>query len=192
MGAMTIKRFSVVLVLILSGLLAISAVTQVPGKEKQVLCGADYITSLPENRNAVSAEELQDLINTGKKTYTIIDLRDESEFAKGSLPGAYNVNYHILFTDKAGPYFADKETTYILVDNDGSMSFQLIPFFVERGFTVNALTGGTQAWVRMLTGEGKPSSEGVFTTPGGSGTQPPPPPPAGGGGGSTFKPGGCG
>jgi rhodanese-related sulfurtransferase len=191
MGAMTVKRFSVVLVLILSGLLAISAVNQVPGKEKQVLCGADYIKSLPENRNAVSAEELQDLINSGEKAYTIVDLRNESEFSKGSLPGAYNVDYHNLFTDKADAYFANKETTYILVDNNGSMSFQLVPFFVEKGFKVNALTGGIEAWIRMLSGEGTPGTEGVFTVPGGSGSQPPPPPPSGGGG-STFKPGGCG
>jgi rhodanese-related sulfurtransferase len=168
----------------------VSAVTQVPGKEKPLLCGVDYIKSLPEDTNAISPEKLQDLLITDKTTYTLIDLRSADEYVKGSLPGAYNVNYHILFTEDADAYFTNEEITYILIDKDGSMSFQLIPFFIERGLKVKALTGGIEAWARMISGEGSVDTEGIFTTPTTTPTLPPPPP--SGGGDTTFKPGGCG
>ncbi len=190
MEKMTVKRFSVFLILVLSSLLAVSAVTQVPGKDEPMLCGVDYIKSLPEDKNAVTPENLEDLLNTDKTIYTLIDLRSAEEYSKGSLPGAYNVNYHILFTEDADAYFANEEVTYILIDNDGSMSFQLIPFFIERGLRVKALTGGIEAWARMISGEGSVNNEGIFTAPTES-SNPPLPPPSGGGG-TTFKPGGCG
>lgn len=189
---MTIKRFSVFLVLLLSGLLAISAVTHVPGKETPELCGEDYIKSLPEDNNAVSAEDLENLINTNKTVFTLIDIRSDVDYSKGSLPGAYNVNYHIIFNDDADIYFKNKEVTYILIDKDGSMTFQLIPFFIERGFKVKALTGGIGAWARMISGEGGVDTGDTFKAPAGGVTTPPSPPPSGGGGGSTFEPGGCG
>jgi rhodanese-related sulfurtransferase len=191
MEKMTVKRFSVFLLLVLSGLLAVSAVTQVPGKEEPLLCGVDYIKSLPEDKNAITPEDLQDLLNTDETIYTLIDLRSADECSKGSLPGAYNVNYHILFTEDADVYFTNEEITYILIDNDGSMSFQLIPFFIERGLKVKALTGGIEAWARMVSGEVGVDTEGVFTAPTLTPTLPPPPP-SGEGGDSTFKPGGCG
>lgn len=190
MGKMTVKRFSAFLLLALSGLLAVSAVTQVPGKEKPLLCGEDYIKSLPEDKNGITPADLQDLLNTQETIYSLIDLRSADEYSKGSLPGAYNVNYHIIFTDDADLYFTNEEITYILIDKDGSMSFQLIPFFIERGFYVKALTGGIEAWARMISGEGGVDTEGIFTAPAGTPALPPPPP--SGGGDTTFEPGGCG
>ncbi|GEM_PF-3423013 len=187
---MTVKRFSVFMLLVLSGLLAVSAVTQVPGKEKPLLCGEDYIKSLPEDKNGVTPETLQNLLNTGETIYTLIDLRSAEEYSKGSIPGAYNVDYHIVFTDDADPYFSNKEGTYIFIDKDGSISFQLIPFFIERGFHVKALTGGIEAWARMVSGKGGVDTEGVFKPSTGVPALPPPPP--SGGGDTTFNPGGCG
>lgn len=191
MNTITPAKFAVAVTVILTLLLVLSGVDAIPGKEVETMCCIEYIETLPEDENAVDPADLVRLINSGDTIYSLVDLRSPDEFQEGSLPGAVNVYYRDLFTEKTEAYFANEEVVYILLDDDGTISFQLLPFFIVRGYRAKALTGGLEGYSRMLTGDdASPVPTGLFTPV----EMPvaPPPPPAEGGGGDTFEPGGCG
>lgn len=191
MGTITPNRLAAAAIVILTLLLVVSGVDTVPGKEVETMCCLDYIEALPEDNNAVDPADLERLLNSGETVYSLVDIRSTDEFMEGSLPGAIHVFYKDLFKKETEAYFANEEVVYILVDGDGTISFQLLPFFIVKGYKAKALTGGLDGYARMLSGDDSTSApSGVFTPM----EMPvaPPPPPAEGGGGGTFEPGGCG
>jgi len=191
MNKITPARAAVAAIVILTLFLVVSGVQAIPGKEAETMCCLKYIEELPEDNNAVDPADLVRLLNTGDAVYSLVDLRSPDEFKEGSLPGAVNVYYKDLFTDETEAYFANEEVVYILVDTDGTLAFQFLPFFIVKGYTAKALTGGLEGYARMLTGDdAAPAPSGLFTPM----EMPvaPPPPPAEDGGGATFEPGGCG
>jgi len=191
MDKITPTRAAVAAVVILTLFLIVAGVEAIPGKEVETMCCLEYIEALPEDNNAVDPADLIRLLNSGDTVYSLVDLRSPDEFQEGSLPGAINIFYKDLFNEKTEAYFANEEVVYILVDGDGTISFQLLPFFIVKGYKAKALTGGLDGYARMLTGDDSTSvPSGVFTPV----EMPvaPPPPPAEDGGGATFEPGGCG
>jgi len=191
MDKITPARAASAAIVILTLVLVVAGVEAIPGKEVETMCCLEYIEGLPEDNNTVDPADLVRLLNSGETVYSLVDLRSPEEFKEGSLPGAINIYYKDLFTEKTDPYFANEEVVYILVDDDGTISFQLVPLFIVKGYKAKALTGGLSGYARMLTGDDSTSvPSGVFTPV----EMPvaPPPPPAEDGGGGTFEPGGCG
>lgn len=93
---------------------------------------------------AVSPLEATQLIN--HRNALVVDLRDEKDFAAGSLAGARNVPFATL-AERAGEYARFKARPVVLVCDAGQRSTSAIATFKAQGFDeAYALAGGVSAW----------------------------------------------
>ncbi len=97
-----------------------------------------------EGSAALSPLEATQLIN--HHNATIVDLRDEKEFALGSLAGARNIPQAAL-GERATELVRFKARPLLLVCANGQQSMRAIATFKDIGFVdVHALAGGVAAW----------------------------------------------
>ena len=78
--------------------------------------------------------------------YVLLDLRDPIEFASGHLVGSLNVPLANL-----GGWSVNlpRGTVILLIDDDGTMSYQAADTLQRAGFEGYAIEGGLAAWVEM-------------------------------------------
>lgn len=160
---------SVVVFAIIAGSGALSIV---PGKTTDKIKGIEFVDNLSEDRNALDAKSLEKLINSGSEIFFLVDLRNEDEFTRGSLPGAYNIPVRKL-TGEEGVALLPTDRKIVLYDQDGASAFQVLPILRYNGFDVTALAGGLLAWAQLKSGSN--GAEFKLETPAAA---PPPPPPS--------------
>lgn len=155
-------RWLAALVILFAVLSGIGGMDLVPGKPNDSPAGLEMLAGLPENANAIEAEELEKLINSKTEIFSLFDLREASEYEKGALPGSYNIPLAELATAD-GLNLIPEDRKVILYDQDGALAFQTLLLLKLNGINVVALSGGLTAWARMKTGSG--TTEYKFSTP---------------------------
>jgi rhodanese-related sulfurtransferase len=93
------------------------------------------------NDREVSIEEVQRLAGA-----TIVDLRDDSAWASGHLPGATHVERDALET-RLDEVLPDKEAPVVLYCGGGGRAGRAADLLHEMGYTnVRSMAGGWRAW----------------------------------------------
>lgn len=92
----------------------------------------------------IDVDELDALVQQG--SVRVLDVRDDSEFRSGHLPGAIHIPVKRL-PDRVGKLKHDKP--YAVICQSGSRSRSATAFLADQGFegTVS-VRGGTGAWAR--------------------------------------------
>jgi len=94
----------------------------------------------PDDRE-VSIDEVQGLAGA-----TIVDLRDDSAWASGHLPGATHVERDELEV-RLGEVLPDKEAPVVLYCGGGGRAGRAADLLHEMGYTnVRSMAGGWRAW----------------------------------------------
>jgi len=183
----TTERWLAGVLIVVALIIGIGAMALTPGKADTAIKGISQYQSLAENHNAIEAAELEKLINGKQKIFFLVDVREKSDFEKGSLPGAYNMPASSL-TTREGLDRIPEDRQVILYDADGSQAFQLVPLLRYNDKDVMALSGGLLGWAKLKAGD---NSAG-FKLAAPAAAPPPPPVPKGGKGGKGgFKDEGC-
>ncbi len=95
-------------------------------------------------RGGISAGEATTLIN--RRNAVVIDLRPATEFAKGHLPSARNIEQAEL-SAKIGQIAKNKSNPVVLVCQTGQQSARASRVVTEAGYAeVHVLQGGVDAW----------------------------------------------
>lgn len=79
----------------------------------------------------MSPKELKALIDSKKNNFTIVDVRDESEYREGHIPGAINIPV-ASFSSRSG--VLDKHKTIIVYCNAGSRSYKAYRKLMKLGY----------------------------------------------------------
>ena len=84
----------------------------------------------------------------------VLDVRSQEDFATGHLPRAVSVIESDILNDNLGYVSRDRDRPVILVDKDGTRTYELGEQLLRIGFkSVYALHGGMYSWAQ----EGLPS-----------------------------------
>ena len=87
-------------------------------KGMPIYAGADYEKRIETSK--ISPNDLNYLINSGTETFTVVDVRDQDEFAEGHIPGAINIPV-ADFASKSD--ILDKKKKIIVYCNSGGRSY---------------------------------------------------------------------
>lgn len=90
----------------------------------------------------IQPKEVQKQLAEGKKLH-LIDVREVSEVAEGSIDGAINIPLGLL---EFRMHELKKETPYIMVCRSGGRSGQATAFLEEHGYDVTNMSGGMLEW----------------------------------------------
>lgn len=85
--------------------------------------------------------DLKSAIETGSAR--VIDVRENSEYTAGHVPGAMNLPMHLI--PLRADELRDKRDVYVICES-GSRSWQVAAFLRQRGIDVVNVVGGTGAW----------------------------------------------
>lgn len=76
----------------------------------------------------------------------VVDLRSESDFRRGHIPGAFSIPARRLGESRE-VLPQDAEAPILVYDDNGAVSDDAALWLVEQGYNaVSALTGGLEAW----------------------------------------------
>jgi rhodanese-related sulfurtransferase len=79
----------------------------------------------------ISPKELKAIIDSKRNNFTIVDVRDESEYREGHIPGAINIPV-ASFSSRSG--VLDKHKTIIVYCNAGSRSYKAYRKLMKLGY----------------------------------------------------------
>jgi rhodanese-related sulfurtransferase len=79
----------------------------------------------------ISPHDLKTLIDSKKNTFTVVDVRDTSEYAEGHIPGAVNIPV-ASFATRSGEL--DKHKTIIVYCNAGNRSYKAYRKLMKMGY----------------------------------------------------------
>jgi rhodanese-related sulfurtransferase len=82
------RRWIAPLALVAALVLAAPGVAQVPAAVQEALLS--YLATIPQDYNGISVQAVKARLDAGEKVF-ILDVREESEFAAGHIPGAVNI-----------------------------------------------------------------------------------------------------
>lgn len=85
----------------------------------------------------------------------VLDVRSESEFAAGHLPGATNINVDVLRDRLSDLPRGRKIATYCKVGQRGYVAYRILS---QHGFDVANLSGGYTTWVNAVTKTPQPAT----------------------------------
>ena len=88
---------------------------------------------------AIPAKMLDSYI--GRKNHMILDLRDEEEYRRGHIFGAYNLPY-----ERLGQMVLRKDVIYIMYCERGSASMAAAKELSKKGYYVKSGVGGILAY----------------------------------------------
>lgn len=104
-----------------------------------------------QGENAVATpEEVKN--NKGRSDYVLIDLRDQGEYVKGYIEGAWNVPVASLLDEESLGLLEDESVTFVLYGEDAEQAYG--PWLVLRqmGYgNVKVLAGGYEAYQQDST-----------------------------------------
>ncbi len=83
-----------------------------------IISAPDYEKKIETTK--LSPAELKSMIDSGSDDFTIVDVRDEKEFAEGHIPGAINIPVS-TFASRSGEL--DKKKKIVVYCNSGSRSY---------------------------------------------------------------------
>lgn len=94
-----------------------------------IITGPGYEAKIETTK--ISPKELKALIDSKKSNFTIVDVRDKSEYLEGHIPGAVNIPV-ASFSSRSGQL--DKHKTIIVYCNAGSRSYKAYRKLMKLGY----------------------------------------------------------
>ena len=95
--------------------------------------------------NNITADDVKPRIDRGEK-FNLVDVREESEFAAGHLPGAIHMGRGIIERD-IEKRFPDPETELVLYCGGGYRSALVAESLQKMGYTnLKSMDGGFRGW----------------------------------------------
>ncbi|GEM_PF-2308065 len=104
-----------------------------------------FLQVLGNFRYEITPQGLKALINSGSKSFIIIDLRSEAAYRRGHIEGAINIPYRKLFS----PEYINRlpgDKKIIVYCPDESISPYVIALLRGAGFDAWQLKGGYRSW----------------------------------------------
>jgi rhodanese-related sulfurtransferase len=134
----------------------IAAISGNPYREGRITLETRQLAQLAgAAADSIRAEELSAWIVEGRADYTLLDLRQEADFAQHRIPGARHVPLSSL-TDQV----AARTDKVILYAKDDAQAAQAWMLLKAQGFkAVYALAGGLEAWNNEVLFPAKPAEE---------------------------------
>jgi rhodanese-related sulfurtransferase len=128
----------------------------------------DYVRDALARIQEITPEDGKRLLDvSGHEGWHFVDVREESEFAAGHVPGAKNVPRGFLEVKadlehhKRDPWLADRDRKLVLYCGGGNRSALAVKTLQEMGFTqVVSLAEGWAGWTRRGYLEEKEGKEG--------------------------------
>lgn len=106
----------------------------------------------------IDADNLAARIIEKDPSYVVIDLRDNVQFAKYSLPGSVNISFQNLFDGENNELFKNNAYKKVLVSNGTLQSDQAWMLMRRKGYlNVKVLEGGLNEFFRVLINPVKPA-----------------------------------
>ncbi|MDQ7842330.1 MAG: rhodanese-like domain-containing protein [Armatimonadota bacterium] len=87
------RRWIAVLAVVTALAVAAPALGQAPAVVQEALL--NYLANIAQDFNSISVQAVKARLDSGEKTF-ILDVREESEFAAGHIPGAVNIPIRTL------------------------------------------------------------------------------------------------
>lgn len=107
-----------------------------------------FLELVSEARSRVrecSVEDVKQMLDAGD-TFTLVDVREESEFARGHLPGARHIGKGVIERDIEAT-IPDPQTRLVLYCGGGYRSALAADALQKMGYTnVLSMDGGWRAW----------------------------------------------
>ena len=101
----------------------------------------DFVDDAKTRIREVGIDEVKDMADA-----TLVDLREDSEWDKGHLPGALHLSRGVLEV-RAEKLLPDKDAPLVLYCGGGSRSALAADVLQEMGYTnVRSMAGGWRAW----------------------------------------------
>ena len=97
--------------------------------EYPIIKGPDYEARIETEK--MTPQDLSSLIKSGASDFTVVDVRDKSEYAEGHIPGAINIPV-ASFASQSG--ILDKEKTIIVYCNGGGRSNKAYRKLIKLGY----------------------------------------------------------
>lgn len=94
-----------------------------------IITGPNYEGKIETTK--ISPQDLKAVIDSKKKDYTIVDVRDKSEYVEGHIPGAVNIPVS-SFATRSGEL--DKHKTIIVYCNAGNRSYKAYRKLMKLGY----------------------------------------------------------
>ncbi len=86
----------------------------------------------------------QQMLRTASPDTIVVDVREPSEFATGSVPGARSLPSSEL---RSRLYELPRGSTLYLLCANGARSLELVPFLRALGYDAHSVRGGIWAWL---------------------------------------------
>lgn len=112
----------------------------------------------------ISTDILADRLVNQDPSFILIDVRDEVEYIKYSLPNALNIPLKKLLDEDSVPYLNQSQYNVILFSNDNLYADQAWIICNRLGYkNLKVLKGGLNNWYKTIINPPKPT-EGMTTT----------------------------
>lgn len=94
----------------------------------------------------VSSRDLMQMFNINP---IVIDVRDKVDYMKKHIPNSYNIPYNFLLTSCLE--YLNKEKTYYIICNNGSLSKKASSYLHHKGYKAINVYDGLSSWQWPLT-----------------------------------------
>ncbi len=112
----------------------------------------------------ISTDELADRIINNDPSLLLIDVRDENDFKKYTLPSAINIPLNKVLEEDSEPYLDQDEYDVILFSNDNFYSDQAWILCNRLGYeNLYVLKGGINTWFNTIINPKKPTENMAST-----------------------------
>lgn len=144
-GAVMSKATSILIMVFVFGYYSLSFAITTDEQKAVIKAATVFLDSTPDNNFFIQPEEINKLLQSGSKSFLLVDVRSYKEFKGGHLPGAINIPYRdIVDPNNLALFPRDKEI--ILYCNSGHESTKVLSVLRMLGYNVYGMKWGMMGW----------------------------------------------
>jgi len=147
------RRFGVALLIILSGLLALSPAGL---RTATTVSPQQLAEAIINEQDHLTAEELAAWLIDKKPDLLVVDMRSAEEYAQYHIPGAVHIPFNRMFEAEALEMMAGDKTV-VLYSNGGTHAAQAWVLLKQQGIDSRVLLGGLNYWTAAILNPTAPS-----------------------------------
>ena len=150
-------RYVLSIVLVSMGLVA--AILPQTKNSSMELDAQQLLNEIQLENHIISIDEMATALINNDPEYQLIDLRSPEEYKKFSIPGALNIPFDSLFSQKWLPYIDQVARKNVFYSNGTTLSSQAWMLTKQRGIRNNyILIGGLNNWYATILKPTEPHS----------------------------------
>jgi len=150
-------RYVLSIVLVSMGLIA--AILPQTKNSSMELDAQQLLNEIQLENHIISIDEMATALINNDPEYQLIDLRSPEEYKKFSIPGALNIPFDSLFSEKWLPYIDQVARKNVFYSNGTTLSSQAWMLTKQKGIRNNyILIGGLNNWYATILQPTEPNS----------------------------------